>query len=89
MLMKALMGRERPLCGPGGRRGHPFAHTQLPFGIHWHGCSELRAKNGDRETGAAKCPGWGGGLLVRLRKGVGNDGRGDSEEKRPRRSRRD
>lgn len=24
------MGEERLLCGAGGRRGHPFAHTQLP-----------------------------------------------------------
>lgn len=29
------MGEERLLCGAGGRRGHPFAHTQLPLCTHW------------------------------------------------------
>lgn len=50
------MGKERLLCGAGGRRGHPFAHTQLPLCTHWPGRSELGANSGDRKTGAAKCP---------------------------------
>lgn len=50
------MGEERPLCGAGGRRGHPFAHTQLLLRTHWAARSEPSANSGDRKTGAAKCP---------------------------------
>lgn len=50
------MGKERLLCRAGGRRGHPFAHTQLPLHTHWADGSELSANSGDPKTGAAKCP---------------------------------
>lgn len=50
------MGEERLLCGAGGRRGHPFAHTQLLLRTHWAGCSELSANSGDRRQEQQSAP---------------------------------